>query len=356
MIATARHDRRALLDEAKRRVPLTVAASALGLELRPNGLQRSPLRPDGKPSFSVTQDRLWHDFADGTGGDVVAFVGAAAGCNDGEAIKRLLALAGLDSGRDLAPLRLAPRPPTPPPPPKRDELTGLPLRTPTVGDLAHVAHQRGFAVFAGLELAHRRGMFWTASVPHRGDVVESWILTDAARKTGMARRMDGEPWQFRNGTAKSNALRSDDNHPPGLADVVEADRRAVLVAEGEPDALAALTCAWACGIADRVGVVCLPGASRGLSGPVIEGLAGRRVRILRQSDKPDANGKRPSHRAAAAWIASLTAAGISADVASLDGLTRRDGAPAKDVADLLRDAALEQLETLSAALLRGLCR
>lgn len=110
---------RSRLDEAKRRVPLSTAARALGLgELKPRGVQRSPFREDRHPSFSVTGDALWRDHATGEGGDVVSFIVRASGCEDGEAIKRLLALAGLDEGLDLAPsgshpgLRLRPRHPS----------------------------------------------------------------------------------------------------------------------------------------------------------------------------------------------------------------------------------------------------
>ena len=348
--------RRERLDEAKRRVPLSVAARALGLaELRPNGVQRSPLRPDRSPSFAVSGDRLWHDHATGDGGDVVAFLKHASGCDSREAIRRVLGLAGLDNGPGLPPPRLAPRPPAPPPPARRDALTGLDLRFPTVGELATIARSRHWPLFAGLEIAARRDMLQTAKVSHRGRVFDSWILTDAARQTAQARRLDGEPWPGPDGrTFKSLSLRADPDHPPGLADVVHADRAAVLLCEGEPDTLAAILIAWCAGLADRVGVICLPGASRGLPPPVLAPLQGRRVRIIRQSDPPRPDGSRPSHRAAAVWLASLTEAGICADVASLDGLTRLDGQPAKDVADICRDTDLEQLEALAPAILRDL--
>ena len=346
---------RSRLDEAKRRVPLSTAARALGLgELKPRGVQRSPFREDRHPSFSVTGDALWRDHATGEGGDVVSFIVRASGCEDGEAIKRLLALAGLDEGLDLAPLRLAPRPPAPPPPPKRDALRGLDLRFPSVGELARIQHTRRWPVFAGLEIAARRGLLHVADIRHRGEVVASWVLTDAARRTGWARRMDGEEWQFRNNRAKANSLRSDPDAPPGLADVTTANRPAALIIEGEVDTLAALTFAWLAGTAERVGVVCVNGASRGIPPAVRAALTGRRVRILRQSDKPRPDGSRPSHSAAAAWLKSLHAAGIAADVASLDGLTRPDGTPAKDTADLLDGADLETLSPLAAALCAGL--
>ena len=310
-------------------------------------MQRSPLRCDRSPSFSVSGDRLWHDHATGDGGDVVAFLEHATGCAPVEAIRRVLGLAGLDSGPGLPPPRLLPRTPALPPPPKRDALTGLDLRFPTVGELAAIAESRHWALFAGLEIAARRNMLRTAKVSHRGRVFDSWILTDAARQTGQARRLDGEPWPGPDGrTFKSLSLRSDEEHPPGLADIVDADRPAVLLCEGEPDALAATLLAWCADAAARVGVLCLPGASRGLPPPVLEGLKSRRVRIVRQADAA-------AHRAAALWLDSLLAAEILADVVNLDGLTRPDGEPARDLADLCVRAELDTLEPVAAALFSG---
>jgi hypothetical protein len=337
------------LDEAKRRVPLSVAARNLGLSelLRPNGVQRSPLREDRAPSFSVTDDTLWHDLANGTGGDVVSLVEVATGCDRGSAIRRVIEWAGLADGAPLPPVRLvAPQPASRREP--RDRLRGLDLREATVGELATIQNQRGWSAFDGLEIASRRGLLRIANVPHGSEVVPSWILTDSARKTAWARRLDGKPWQFAHAESKANALRSDPDHPPGLADVISADRRAVVVAEGEPDALAALTLAWASGAADRVGLICLTGAARPLSATVCGALVGRRVRILRQFDPPGPDGKRTSHAAAAAWTRSLTEAGVAADCLSLDGL------PVKDLADLIRDVDPEELQPIAAAMLRGL--
>lgn len=345
-LASRNRDR---LDEAKRRVPLSVAARNLGLAdlIRPNGVQRSPLREDRNASFSVTGDTLWHDLATGTGGDVVSLVEVATGCDRGSAIRRVIEWAGLADGAPLPPVRLAPPAPAQRKEP-RDLLRGLDLREPTVGELATIKWVRGWSVFAGLEIASRRGLLRVADVPHRSERIPAWILTDDARKSASARRLDGEPWQFSHGESKANSLRSDPDHPPGLADVLSADRRAVVISEGEPDALGALTLAWASGAPDRFGVICLPGAARPLPPSVCASLVGRRVRVLRQFDPPRADGTRASHAAAAAWIRSLTEAGVAADCLRLDDLN------VKDIADLLRDIEADELEPIAAAVLRGL--
>lgn len=344
-LASRNRDR---LDEAKRRIPLSDAARRLGLpDLRPYGVQRSPLRDDRHASFSATKDQLFHDFATGDGGDVVDFIALATGCDRGAAIRRLLEWAGLADGAPLPPLRLAPPAPAQPKEP-RDLLRGLDLREPTVGELATIKRVRGWSVCAGLEIASRRGLLRVADVPHRSERIPAWILTDDARKSASARRLDGKPWQFSHGESKANSLRSNPDHPPGLADVLGADRRAVVITEGEPDTLAALTLAWASGVPDRFGVICLSGAARPLPPSVCASLFGRRVRVLRQFDPPRADGIRASHAAAAAWIRSLTEARVAADCLRLDELN------VKDVADLLRDVETDELETIAAAVLRGL--
>lgn len=334
------------LDAAKIRLGISGAWRALGLPGEPRRNCRSPFREDRHPSFSITDDRLWHDFADGTGGDVVSFVKCATGCSDGEAITRVIEMAGggLATGVTLAPRAVAA------PQPITDNLAGLELRPPTLGEVIAIADLRKWPTFAGLELARLRGLLQIADVPWRGEVHPSWILTDNDRKSAQARRLDGEPWQGQAHTYKSNSLRTDPEHPPGLADVLACDRKAVLLCEGEPDALAALLLAWCADLAPKAGVIALTGASKDLPLVVLEKLRGRRVRILRQTDKP-------GHRCALAWAESLNSAGVTVDLANLDGQLCADGHPAKDLADLIcRPAELGHLETLAAALLGNLVK
>lgn len=335
-------ERRERLDAAKARIGIADAWRALRLPGEPRRACCSPFREERNPSFSVSADgRLWHDFAENAGGDVVDFVKRAMGSTDREAIARVLELAGDGT---CAPVVLAPRTEAKTRP-VLDGLSGLELREPTVAEVFALAELRDWPSFAGLEIARMRGLLRVADVPHRGEVHRAWILTDESRRSAQARRLDGKPWRGASGEFKSKSLRADAEAPPGLADVLEADRRAVLIAEGEPDALAALLLAWANEDADRFGVLCMPGASRPFTPAVLEKLKGRRCRVLRQADEP-------GHRCALAWAESLHAAGVPVDLANLDGRTRADGQPAKDLADLCRrPLELEEIETLSAELL-----
>ena len=338
---------RSALDAAKQRLPISAAWRALGLPGEPRRACCSPFREDRHPSFSITNDTLWNDFADGTGGDVVSFVKRATACTDAEAIRRVLDLAGGNVSHVMLAPRQGPAKPLRAP---YDGLAGLDLQSPTLAEIHTLQNLRAWPFNVGLELANRRGLLRVANVSHRSETHRAWLLTDDARKSAQARRLDGEPWQGDGFTFKSKSLRTDADNPAGLADVVSHDRPAVLLCEGEPDTLAAFTFAWLADVSDRVGVLCLTGASKGLPTAVLEKLKGRRVRILRQTDPA-------GHRCSLAWGESLAAAGISCDLVSIDGLNRADEQPAKDCADLLRRPAdLEQLEPLAAALFAGLIK
>lgn len=75
----------------------------------------SPIKPERTPSFHVyPHNQSWYCFASGVGGDVIRLVALCEGIDDGHAIQRLRADAGLDSGdperrrqreRDLAAAR-----------------------------------------------------------------------------------------------------------------------------------------------------------------------------------------------------------------------------------------------------------
>ena len=328
------------LDAAKARVSIPDAWRALVLPGEPLRNCCSPFREDRHPSFSIFADgRGWHDFATGEKGDVVSFVKCATACTDAEAIRRVLELAG----GITSPVALAPRHgPAKPVPAPYDGLAGLDLQPPTLREVLALAELRDWPTFAGLELAAHRGLLRFSDVKHRGDTHRTWIFTDADRKSAQARRLDGEPWAGETHTFKSKTLRTDPDAPPGLADVVAHNHPAVLICEGEPDTLAALLLAWADGIVGKVGVICLTGASKPLPPAVLEKLRGRRCRVIRQTDPA-------GHKAALAWAESLHAAGIVVDLANLDGRTRADGQPAKDLADLCRRPVnLENLEQLAA--------
>ena len=221
---------RSALDAAKARVRIPDAWHALGLPGAPRSTCKSPFREDRSPSFSISADgRLWNDFATGDAGDVVSFVKFATGCDDKEAIRRVLELAG----GIASPVALAPRQgPANPDAVPYDGLRGLDLHPPALREVLALAELRNWPTFAGLEIAATRGLICMADVRHRGETHRAWIFTDNARHSAQGRRLDGEAWQGDGRTFKSKTLRSDSEHPPGLADVLAANRPAVLLCDG----------------------------------------------------------------------------------------------------------------------------
>jgi hypothetical protein len=310
------------LDTAKVRVGISAAWLALGLPGESRRSCCSPFRDDRHPSFSISpDDRLWHDHATGEGGDVVSFIIAATGSDHAAAIVRLKALAGGAVGTPPPLRRITPKAKESPPAPK-----ALPtLYTPTFSEVRSLAGLRGWHLYAAFEIATARGLLRMASVRDAGEIVRAWVLTDDARKTAQARRLDGNPWQ-RTG-AKSDTLRADPVHPIGLAAI--GNLPVVALCEGEPDTLAALHFAFLAGINELVAPLCLTGAAKRIPNAVAEKLRGRHVRIFRQADAA-------GHAAALSWAEGLEAAGVEVCAVNLDGLTRPDGTPAKDVADLAR--------------------
>lgn len=346
---------RDLIDEAKRRIPLSILASKLGLgRLKPNGVQRSPLRDDKKPSFSTGDDLLWYDHATGRGGDAIDLIMEAAGCSKAQAIANLLAIAGLDQNKPFEPIKIRRiQKPIENTISQYDELTNLHLTRPSVGDLHKIAESRQWAIFAGLTLLDLRGMLYVSDVKHRGETHKSWILTDQAKKTGMARRIDGGGWLGPDGARfKSKYLRRDADNPIGLHDIVTNDRKVVVIAEGDPDALAAMTFAWYADSND-VGILRIDGNPRAITPAVADCLVGRRVRILRQYDK-EKNGKRAASEFASVWAQTLIDAKIDADVFALEALTKDKHHPI-DLADLLkRPTSDEDLTSIAEKLFKGL--
>ena len=335
--------RRQTLDAAKAKVSVFEAWRVLGLPGEPRRSCRSPFREDRHPSFSISQcGRFWYDHATGDHGDVVTFIQRAKVCSVPDAISLVRSLAG---GVALPPVAAPNQGAGKAVAARYDGLRGLALTPPTLSEVIAIQIQRDWFTFAHLEIARMRGLLWMADVPHRGQTLRAWVFTDADLRSAQARRLDGQPWCGDEHTFKSKTLRSDPDAPPGLADVITANRKAVLLCEGEPDALCGLFLSWCAGIGEQVGVIALAGAGRALTPSVIERLNGRRCLIFRQTDIA-------GHKAALTWAEALFASGIAVQAANLDGLLRGDGVPAKDLADLCRrPVELETLERLSAELL-----
>ena len=201
-----------------------------------------------------------------------------------------------------------------------------PLRKLRVGEMDEIAYQRGWPLFAGLELLTQRGLLWQGAVFDDGREWPAWIVTDATHRNAQGRRLDGEPWRGI-GSKKAKTLPGcDPSWPIGAADIGE--RPLVLLCEGQPDFCAALLVAWFEGLpVDRVAPVCMTGAGNLIHADSLPLFAGKRVRIAVHADD---QGREAGER----WAAQLYRAGaVAVDGVHFDGLTKRDGQPIKDLAD-----------------------
>jgi hypothetical protein len=185
---------------------------------------------------------------------------------------------------------------------------------------AALAELRGLALDA-VELASERGLLRFGE--YRGRV--AWFILDRSRRIAQARRLDGQPWA--QGVKAWTLPGSQAKWPVGILEA--APFRILALCEGGPDLLAACHFIQAEGRAADVAPVSVLGAGMHIHTDALPHFAGKRVRIFRHTDESGAGDK-----AANTWADQLSAAGADVDAFALDGLTRADGHPVKDLCDL----------------------
>ncbi len=303
------------LSDLKQRCTIRDAWRDLGLAGEPAKTCRSPLRPDKSPSFSVfDEDRRFHDFATGEGGDVFDFVAAVRGCDIAAAIKFIEARLGI--------VRVERMPEAPPKPGPR-----LPaLRQGTADELHELSERRGFAVEA-LRMAERRGVLQFCSLWGNA----AWCVTDRRRELFEFRRVDGAKWPAygRLCERKAHCVGTGKAWPIGT---LESERFAkVVVVEGAPDFLAAIHFLHLEQKTEIVAPVGILGASNHRLAP--EALArfkGKHVCLFPHVDEA-------GRAAVREWARQFKAAGAARVTAfDLSGLVKADGTAGKDLADVLK--------------------
>jgi hypothetical protein len=206
------------------------------------------------------------------------------------------------------------------PPPK--------LRAARPGELEALAKLRGFKLETLAE-AQRRGLLAFACVWGR----VAWLVCDPAGRIAEGRRLDGKPWDAYGvmPARKCHAWGGNKNWPVNLEAAAQCAKLAFC--EGGPDALAALEIMRREGAADVDLVAMLGAANTRLDTAALPFFKGKIVRLFPHADEA-------GQRAAREWALALREAGAArVDAFDLRGIVRRDGAPGKDLCDLLNIGA-----------------
>jgi hypothetical protein len=296
----------------------------LGLEGDPGSCVPSPFREDRRASFSVYDGgRRWKDHSGHGrgGGDVVDFVAEALRCNTTEALKWF---------RDRIEGRA-----TSTPPPKRSACNSSGTQVPRkktlpnlrIGgseELKELAALRGLSV-SGLALAQDRGILRFSGFAGS----RAWAVTDGSSLVEL-RRMDGRPWAAYKSLPerKAHCIAVEPGAKSRPVGIEVADRYgSFLLVEGAPDALSACEALHMVSAVSDVGVLAVLGGAARIDHQAATALVDRHVRIIPHCDKSGSD-------ACVRWAETLADAGACVDKFNLDGLTRADGVPVKDLNDV----------------------
>jgi hypothetical protein len=328
------------IEIAKERLRIAELWRLCGFEGNPSACCQSPFREDRKASFSVYADGLrWKDFASGEEGDAIDFLGKARGIENRQAIREFLALADVRGSichavpKSLFTGRKERRP----------DLSRF--RLGSITEIETVAKSRGIDPRA-VCLAQEMGCLLFGSVYG----LPSWILTDVSRRCAEARRIDRQPYPADTTKAERKAhalIGSPKSWPVGclISSQYRNAGNTIALVEGGPDYLAILHLALRAGRVDIQPVAVL-GRSQCVHGfhpDSVELFRRHRVRIFPHADT-DGDGI----ARALVWARHLENLNCQVDLFRLEGLTKADGSPIKDLNDLV------ELEPTQAHELEGL--
>jgi len=312
------------------RHPLPEYCQKRGIELHRSGSSGElvglcPLHPEKTASFHVYPDNHYHCYGCGAHGDVTDLEQALGGGTRTEAADRL----GAERWENVGKLPKASEPKTPA---ERRPLLLPEFSIPNEIDLRRLSRLRSISIVA-LQIAVSRGFLWTYTDSREG---RAWLVTDRARRLAIARRLDGKPWEYRNGefvanpaerSKTKNIFGSQGNWPLGILE--SKPTPAIALVEGAPDFLSAFQLALSAGVTGETTPVCISGASQRIPQEALPLFAGKRVRVFGHDDTAGA-------KAMTRWAEQLSAVQAKVDGFYFHGLVKADGSPVKDVNDFLR--------------------
>lgn len=301
--------RKSLLEDAINGTTIGRAWNTLGLPGKPGKSCKSPFRDDHNPSFSIFNNgKHWKDHATGESGNVVDFVAIAENISNSDACKWLINVANRNGYRKTSLLKRRQTSRL-----RRSECAERPLLSlnPLVfnrgsdREVLRLKESRLLPVDTGIRLLIQRGILVFGGMYDVNEPCGVWLLTDSSCRNAQARRLDAITWAGLPGHPKAKTIKgSQAAWPIGAADLVNRD--VVLLCEGGPDLVAAATMVSlestdAC---DRIGFVCIAGASNKIALDALPLFAGKIIRIYQHAD--DAG-----RHASARWYHQLRGAGAA---------------------------------------------
>jgi len=356
---------------AKEKVRVADAWRLLNLPHPPragNICVKSPFRPERSASFSIfAEGRAFKDQADDTAkGDVISFIRLAAHCDNGEAIRLLLGWAGdheplghrKHDGKIIlpsSPVAVDNHPATTPEAEVVPAIADAPADAlPSEEDqFKHTSRIIPGSVSAIRISASRKLPHYSldklagAGIIQTYEDGEQWVLVDGPKMpheavTAEFRRYDRAVYGH---GAKAHTCKGFiKGWPMGLSLAMKDPSQTIIIVEGGPDLLAAWALIEHLSRHDCVAVSILGREIMRLIPEAQRVFAGRLVHILPHRD-PDKSGEITSGRnAALCWAKMLINDCGAADVTwrALEGLTRPDGRPVKDLCDAIEDGGLER--------------
>lgn len=193
---------------------------------------------------------LWLDFASTDKGNIIKLWQAVKGIDHKAAMVEIRDFLGIPQEEDKAAKSAT------------WKHVQLEMGTGTIHDLTELANLRKLPSTAGLELAVQRQHLFFGPVsdgPKGGPYINHhcWIITDSARKSAQARRLDGQP--FSDGQKSKTISGTTGKWPIGVADCALPE---IALTEGGPDFLAAYTAVAMLGLSDRIQPACILGSGQ----------------------------------------------------------------------------------------------